>query len=334
MTHTPLRIAVVGTRGQAMRVAVPTVQLSENAILVGVIGSDPQRTRDAAIGWNVKAYESADQLIASGEVDAVWVTVPNYLHVDVAIKYLGGGINVLLEKPMSTTVEHANKLLEVSKSTSAVLKVAYQHRFRDAHRQLRSYLLEGNMGEIGSMRLHRYWKFPYFPNQDASELSKWRQSPEESGGWAINDIGCHLVDLMLWISPEPVEFLDGFFTRRYPGVSMDSSVFLTLRMGKTSLMNIETSNVLESPGSLLEIYGEKGWVRSFNSFQDSPENETSFAGTSTFSTTSQRAYLEMLNDFIDACRSLASMGANFEDGLKSVALVEEARKRSRFLEDL
>jgi predicted dehydrogenase len=334
MTHAPLRIAVVGTRGQAMRVAVPTVQLSENAIFVGVIGSDPHRTRATASGWNVKAYESADQLIASGEVDAVWVTVPNHLHVDVAIKYLEGGINVLLEKPMATTVEDAKRLIKASKSTSAVLKVAYQHRFRDAHRQLRSFLLEDKMGEIGLMRLHRYWKFPYFPNQVASELSDWRQSPEESGGWAINDIGSHLVDLMLWISPEPVEFLDGFFTRRFPGVKMDSSAFLTLRMGKTSLMNIETSNVLESPGSLLEIYGEKGWVRSFNSFQDSPENETSFAGTSTFSTTGQNAYLGMLNDFIGACRGLASIGATLADGLDSVAIVEQARKRSRFLEDL
>jgi predicted dehydrogenase len=184
------------------------------------------------------------------------------------------------------------------------------------------------------MRLHRFWKFPYFPNQVVADLSEWRKSPEQSGGWAINDIGCHLIDLMLWISPKPAEFLDGFFTRRFEGVSLDSSAFLRLRTGQTSLISIETSNALESPGSILEIYGEGGWLRSMDSFHDMATNETNFSGSSTFQTTSQDTYLRMLEDFISACHGLPSIGATAKEAFESVLIVEQARIQSKFMEDI
>jgi len=215
-----------------------------------------------------------------------------------------------------------------------VLKIAYQHRFRDAHSQIRKHVLDGSFGEIGIMRLHRFWKFPYFPNQVVADLSEWRKSPEQSGGWAINDIGCHLIDLMLWISPKPAELLDGFFTRRFEGVSLDSSAFLRLRTGQTSLISIETSNALESPGSILEIYGEGGWLRSIDSFHDLATNDTNFSGSSSFQTTSQATYLRMLEDFISACHGLPSIGATAKEAIESVLIVEQARTHSKFMEDI
>ena len=334
LTDKRVRIAVVGTKGQAMRVAIPTIKLSDNADFVGLIGSNFKVTREVADNFGVKAFESAQDLISSSSVDAVWVCVPNSMHTDIAEIYLRGGINVLLEKPMATTSESAKSLLEVYENSSAVLKIAYQHRFRDAHSQIRKHVLDGSFGEIGIMRLHRFWKFPYFPNQVVADLSEWRKSPEQSGGWAINDIGCHLIDLMLWISPKPAEFLDGFFTRRFEGVSLDSSAFLRLRTGQTSLISIETSNALESPGSILEIYGEGGWLRSMDSFHDMATNETNFSGSSLFQTSSQDTYLRMLEDFISACHGLPSIGATAKEAFESVLIVEQARIQSKFMEDI
>jgi predicted dehydrogenase len=334
LTDKRVRIAVVGTKGQAMRVAIPTIKLSDNADFVGLIGSNFEVTREVADNFGVKAFESAQDLISSSSVDAVWVCVPNSMHTDIAEIYLRGGINVLLEKPMATTSESAQSLLEVNENSTAVLKIAYQHRFRDAHSQIREHVLDGSFGEIGMMRLHRFWKFPYFPNQVVADLSEWRKSPEQSGGWAINDIGCHLIDLMLWISPKPAEFLDGFFTRRFEGVSLDSSAFLRLRTGQTSLISIETSNALESPGSILEIYGEGGWLRSMDSFHDMATNETNFSGSSLFQTSSQDTYLRMLEDFISACHGLPSIGATAKEAFESVLIVEQARIQSKFMEDI
>ena len=78
MISRQLRVAVIGTRGQGERVAVPTILASKRAVLVGLLGSDLKRTREVAARLDITAYPSLSSL-ATGEVDAVWLTAPNHL---------------------------------------------------------------------------------------------------------------------------------------------------------------------------------------------------------------------------------------------------------------
>jgi UDP-N-acetylglucosamine 3-dehydrogenase len=327
------RVAVVGTGGQAERVAVPTVRLHPDVVLVGVAGSGPGRANELGGKLGVPAFDSVADLLAS-PVDAVWVTAPNHLHVPLAQQCLGEGIHVLLEKPMATGTESAEELMVTALGSSAVMRVAFQHRFRDAHRELREVLASGALGEIGHLRLHRNWLFPYFPGQRTDDLSRWRGSRSTSGGWAINDIGSHLVDLMLWLTGEPLELLAAHFTKRFTGIDNDSSAFLTLRMGEAGLVTIETSNVLASPGSLLEAYGRNGWLRSIDSFHESCRTESSLFAPRSSATSSQEAYSRMFEDFVSACAGNHSIGATAEQALAGVQIVERAITYGCFLEDL
>lgn len=332
--HRPLRTAVVGTRGQAERVAMPTIQASEHATLVGVLGGDPERTRSVAHGLGVVPYGSLDDLVAGSDVEAVWITAPNHLHAEMAAQLLESGVHVLLEKPMAIDESEAARLVELAASSRASLRVAYQHRFRDAHQDVRNLIRAGDLTDIGSIRVHRYWKFPYFGSQRGSQPSAWRSSPASSGGWSINDIGCHLVDLVLWLSDaRPVTVLDCYFTRQYPGVPNDSSTFLTLRLGGACIATIECSNVLESPGSLLELYAAGGWARLTNSFHQVATSLTSFRPERVTSTSDHDTYLRMFDDFIGACRGDPSEGATALESLLNVQVVQRARARGRYLED-
>jgi predicted dehydrogenase len=330
-----LRTAVIGTRGHAQRVAIPTIQGSRQAALAGVLGSDRDRTTAAATQRDVPAYHSVDELIASGAIDAVWVTAPNHLHAQIAMELLRGGVSVLLEKPMATSESDAAQLVAAADSSSAVFRVAYQHRFRPAHRELKRAVANGSFGSIGHLRVHRNWTWPYFTGADQQELSAWRRSPDTSGGWSINDIGAHLIDMALWLSDvRPVAVLDCYFTRRHDGIPNDSSTFLTLRMGDTCLATIECSNVLKSPGSLVEVYGERGWARLMNSFQGRVASLTSFGEESTSSTTDMEAYAAMFADFAGACTGEPSEGATASESVLNVRIVQTARRNGKFLEDL
>lgn len=156
-----LRMAVVGTRGQAARVAVPTIMASSGARLVGVLGSSVERTQQVAAQLEVRADPSVEALAGSKEVDAVWVTAPNHLHALMAAALLPAGVHVLLEKPMAIDEQDAAALAEVHRSSSATLRVACQHRFRTAHQRLREQVRREDLGEVRRLRVHRYWKFPY-----------------------------------------------------------------------------------------------------------------------------------------------------------------------------
>lgn len=329
----PHRLAVVGTRGQAQRVAVPTVAACREAELVGVVGSDPGRTRAVADQLGVRAYPSLDALAASGEVDGVWVTAPNHLHASMATVLLHAGLDVLLEKPLAVDVEAAAAVERAAAASPATLRVAYQHRFRPAHQQLRDVVRSGELGELQRLRVHRCWQFPYFDEPAGTAPSAWRSSPETSGGWAVNDLGSHLVDLVLWlVEARPAAVLHALFARRYPTVGNDSSAFLELLLGRSCLAAVECSNVLRSPGSLLEAYSDTGWARLDDTF--GPEGRlTTSRAPEPVRLPAGDPYLLMLEDFIAACRGEPSQGATIEEALLNVELVQAARQRGRFVED-
>lgn len=328
-----LRTVVAGTRGHASRVAIPTVRASQRAELVGLLGSNLERTAAVAGRLSVAAYESVEDVVASGHAEAVWITVPSYLHADMALAFLSSGVHVLLEKPMATDEAAAARLVAASDKSTAVLRVAYQHRFREPHQLLRGALARQAMGEMGNMRIHRYWKFPYFAGQEPEELSEWRAAPETSGGWVINDIGSHLVDLVLWLAgAQQVSLLSAIFASQFPEIRNDSSNLLTLRIGSGCLVEIDCSNRFDSPGSLVEAYGGEGWVRLTGSFGDVTTIESSIGLGGTIRTSNEAVYLRMFDDFVDAALGEPSMGAGPREGMAGVRLIQHSRRLGRDLD--
>lgn len=331
----PLRVVAVGTRGHAARVVVPTILSSQRAVLAGLLGSDPKRTATAADVNQVAAYRSVDEVLESDSVDAVWVTAPNHLHAELAEQFLAGGVHVLLEKPMAIDDRSAAQLVTTAEASGTELRIAFQHRFRAAHHRLRTALIEKQFGDVGFVRIHRNWRFPYYPGQEVSELSDWRGASSTSGGWSINDIGSHLVDLLVWLADSlPLTLLSALFARQYPGIANDSSSHLTIRMGEYCVAQVDTSNQLASPGSLIEVYGDRGWLRLVDSFDDTALME-SHSGVETIrNVSSAETYQLMFEDFVGACYGDSSIGATAREARLGVQLIQKARSNGRFVEDL
>ena len=152
-------MAVVGSSGHAARVSAPTIAATHGARLVGVLGSTAERGRALAERYpGCHAYADLDELCADPGVHAVWVAGPNDRHVEHATRCLAAGKHVLLEKPMATTSTGAERLLELARDTERTLTVAFQHRFRPAHRWLREavrtdrWATSGSCGSIASGR--------------------------------------------------------------------------------------------------------------------------------------------------------------------------------------
>lgn len=122
----PLRTAVIGVgylgNFHAQKyAAIPGVEL------VGVVDNDPRRGAEIAAALGTTAYNDHRQLI--GKVDAVSVVVPTQFHHVVARDFLAAGVHVLIEKPITVTIEEADDLIALAEKSGAVFQVGHLERF-------------------------------------------------------------------------------------------------------------------------------------------------------------------------------------------------------------
>jgi len=328
----PVGMAVVGSSGHAARVSVPTIAAAPGAQLVGVLGSTAERGRGLAERHpGCRAYADLDELCADPGVEAVWVAGPNDRHVEHTERCLAAGKHVLLEKPMATTLAGAEQLLELSRVTEPKLTVGFQHRFRPAHRWLRDAVQSGLLGDIGLLRIHRFWPFPYFPEMPDDPATSWRSSLEHSGGWALNDIGSHLIDLAQWLIDVPARLV---FARtanvKFRQAGAEDTALLVLEAGSDATLTIETSNAMPSFPGTIEIHGTAGWVRAEGTFDGGGTILTHAGDRHAFADiTTAEVYDQALADFLDAVHGLPAIGATPRQAADTVAIVEAAVRGHR-----
>ncbi|MFA5072405.1 MAG: Gfo/Idh/MocA family oxidoreductase [Nitrospirota bacterium] len=104
--------------------------------LVGVVDTDTARASQIADKLKTKSYSTPADLF--GQVDAVSIVVPTILHYTIAKQFLDQGIHVLLEKPITTTLEQADELLYLAEKKGAILQIGHIERFNPAYRAVKS----------------------------------------------------------------------------------------------------------------------------------------------------------------------------------------------------
>ncbi|NTB87544.1 Gfo/Idh/MocA family protein [Agrobacterium tumefaciens] len=128
MTGKKVRYAVVGGGQISQQAFMPGVGQTSNSELAALVTGDPVKAEKLAekYGINAWSYDEYAALLKSGEIDAVYVATPNARHTQLVVEALEAGIHVLLEKPMTSSVEDAEKVLEAQKASSAKLMIAYR----------------------------------------------------------------------------------------------------------------------------------------------------------------------------------------------------------------
>lgn len=131
----PLSVAVVGCgafgRNHA-RVYHELEKSGERVKLAAVVDIDPSRADSLAREFECKAYSSVDELLSSGGVSAVSVAVPTMHHASVARKLMEAGVDVLIEKPLTSSLAEADELIELATREKRIAQVGHLERFNPA----------------------------------------------------------------------------------------------------------------------------------------------------------------------------------------------------------
>jgi predicted dehydrogenase len=154
--------------------------------VTAIASRDMAKAQEAARALGVaKAFGSYEELLADSEIEAVYIPLPNHLHVPWSIKAAEAGKHVLCEKPIALTVEEARKLVAARNRTGVRIQEAFMVRTHPQWVSTLEMIRAGRIGEVRSMMGF----FSYF-NRDRKNI---RNFPEYGGG-ALMDIGCYLIN--------------------------------------------------------------------------------------------------------------------------------------------
>ncbi|WP_110685027.1 Gfo/Idh/MocA family protein [Salinicola aestuarinus] len=190
MSRQKIRYAVIGGGQISQQAFMPGIGQADNAELVALITGDAKKADALADQCGIQAhtYDDYETLLRSGDIDAVYVATPNFRHTSFVMAALDAGIHVLCEKPLATSVEECEKMIEAQRSSNAKLMTAYRLHcepgsvdlFTRARRgdfgTLRAFSasFSQNVDERNSRGHNGYWGGPV-PDMGAYPLNEARQ---------------------------------------------------------------------------------------------------------------------------------------------------------------
>jgi predicted dehydrogenase len=223
-------------------------------------------------------YRDYRKMLREVRPDGVLVSTPNYLHSKMACDAMKAGANVLLEKPMTTTLAQAEQILKVEKQTRKWTMMAFCCRFKP------ETLLAKKMHDAGKFGDVYHSDIGYVRRRGIPKIGSWFTKKKESGGGVLIDLGCHILDQSLYImgAPEPVEVLAGVHTKF--GADPDKYVYLSMwggppeenascdvddfaaglirfKNGSTMHFTFSWAANTRHEGQYISLYGDKGGAR-------------------------------------------------------------------------
>jgi predicted dehydrogenase len=231
--------------------------LGEVVRLAAVCDTRADRAEALAGRYAARVFTDLAALLADPTIDGVDLCVPHHLHAPLALQALAAGKHVLVEKPIATTVEDAEKMVALARANGRTLCVSEQYPFSPPFRRARDLIREGEIGQLVTVRTHRVGYIGGIWLKDG-----WRQNATIAGGGMLLDQGCHYTNIARLMAGE-VESVAAFTTTTRSDWVGEDTATLILRF-KSGLIGealyawgTKTSNV----GAECYVYGERGHLR-------------------------------------------------------------------------
>jgi myo-inositol 2-dehydrogenase/D-chiro-inositol 1-dehydrogenase len=197
-------------------------------------------------------------LLARREIEAVAVVVPNHLHADIGVAALEAGKDVLLEKPMATTVEDCDRLLHTARARGRLLSIGHELRLSAQYGKVKSLI---DAGEIGTPTYAAFslFRFPFRPGSGG-----WRYDARRVGSWILEE-PVHFFDFVMWYFEslgDPVS-VQAFGAARSGSAGMPEDFTAVLRFPGQAHATITETLAGFGYHQLLHVVGREGAIRSW-----------------------------------------------------------------------
>jgi len=192
-----LRMGVLGTADIA-RTVIAASHNCHHGRITAVASRDPEKARRFAAQTGLEQhFGSYEALLHSGQVDCIYLPLPNSLHAPWALRCLEAGLPVLVEKPLTIDPADAQALLDASHRTSLAMAEGFMYRFHPLYQRLKELMAAGAIGRVCSLS-----GVFTFMLDDAGE----NPNSASLGGGALLDVGCYPIDAFrVLLGGQPLE---------------------------------------------------------------------------------------------------------------------------------
>lgn len=210
-----LKIGMIGC-GEISLANLKGIQSADNAKVVMAMDIDREMAESFADMAGTKPTIHIEDLMESDEIDAVFINTPHHLHAQLGIQAATHGKHVIVEKPLATTLEDAQKLIRNCRDRHVKLSVPYVYRYKYNAQKAKACIRRGDIGKIIGIDIHwisdkpdSYWEQGF----TGRIRTEWRKSKVKSGGGILMMNCIHLFDAIDFITGlTPIEYLSQYDT--------------------------------------------------------------------------------------------------------------------------
>jgi len=273
-----LRMGMVGGGQGAFIGAVHRIAATldlQAELVAGCFSRDPENTRLTGEQLYLdpdRCYDSYEEMAAAEaklpedkRIDFVCIVTPNVSNFAIAKAFLEAGIHVACDKPMTYTLEEAEELVKLVEKTGLVFGLTHNYTGTPVIRHARHLFQSGQMGTVRKVIVEYLQEFLMYPHEkEGMKQAVWRVDPAQSGlGGTIGDVGTHSINLLEYVTGDPVVELCADKSTFLPDRKLDEDVNALLRFknGGKGVFSISQVATGEQNGLTLRVYASEGAIK-------------------------------------------------------------------------
>lgn len=255
-----LKIGVLGVSGHFARRVVLPVKNSDKIKIYGIASRTEAKAKQAAEKWDIpKYYGSYEELIKDDDIEAVYIPLPNHMHLEWIKKSVDAHKHVICEKPLAVNAQEVLEIIDYVKNKNVKVMEAFMYRFHPKWKRVKELVASGEIGKITA--IHTYYAIN---NVDPNNI----KNKKECCGGALMDIGCYAVSSACYIKGQAPKRLVSLM-RENPVFELDCVTSGLFDFGDArALFTVTTNSAMQQE---VKIYGTEGTITvtlPFNDYDD------------------------------------------------------------------
>jgi 1,5-anhydro-D-fructose reductase (1,5-anhydro-D-mannitol-forming) len=314
-----INFGILGFGLHAVKRLMPGFARAGNCRVSALSRRDITKARESARQYQIPlAFDSAEELCRSPQVDAVFVATPNAFHLQDVLTAIGSGKPVLCEKPMAIDASQCRQMVQAARKAKTLLGIAHVFRFENSTAWFREQVAARNIGNPIFARSE--FSFP----ASHGHARTWIHDPAIAGGGPVADVGVHCIDTLRFVlQDEVLRVTAREIAGRISGqVEPGAAILLEFSRGTVATVLVSFRAEYRTP---LEVVGDAGVLRADDALNVEHPIQLELrrgSGAETSVVSNQTAYARQVDAFAAAIESKAEFLIPGEEGWRNQEILD------------